>query len=81
MFKVVIDSCGEFTPELKNDARFVSVPLELEIDGHRVVDDETFDQLDFLKRVRESEDYPRSSCPSPGAYVDAYEGSGDDDNI
>jgi len=27
------------------------VPLTLDIDGHLVVDDETFDQADFLKRV------------------------------
>jgi DegV family protein with EDD domain len=50
------------------------VPLELEIDEKRIVDDETFDQADFLRRVRESPNSPKSSCPSPEAYLSACEG-------
>ena len=47
MYKIVIDSCGELTEELKQTGRFSSVALELEIDGVRIIDDETFDQADF----------------------------------
>lgn len=45
MYKIVIDSCGELTEELKLDGHYESVPLELEVDGYRIVDDETFDQI------------------------------------
>jgi len=45
--KIIIDSCGELTDELKKDDHFKSVPLELEVDGVRIVDDESFDQLSF----------------------------------
>jgi DegV family protein with EDD domain len=41
------------------------------------VDDETFDQADFLRRVRESKNSPKSSCPSPELYLRAYEGPED----
>lgn len=74
MYKIVIDSCGELTEELKQNPRFESVPLELEVDGCRIVDDETFDQADFLKRVHESAKGPKSSCPSPERYMQACEG-------
>ncbi len=74
MFKIVIDSCGELTEELKNDGHFETVALELEVEGFRIVDDESFDQADFLRRVRESPSCPKSSCPSPEQYMKAYEG-------
>ncbi|MCR5469101.1 MAG: DegV family protein [Lachnospiraceae bacterium] len=74
MFKVLVDSCGELTKELDGDSRFVNVPLTLEVDGYRIIDDETFDQADFLRRVRESESGPKSSCPSPEAYLKLFEG-------
>lgn len=77
MYKIVIDSCGELTQELKEDGHYVNVPLEMDINGYRVVDDESFDQLDFLKRVKESPVGPKSSCPSPERYMESFEGEAD----
>lgn len=74
MYKIVVDSCGELPEELKRDGHFATVSLELEVDGHRIKDDETFDQLDFLRRVKESPTGPKSSCPSPEQYMSSYEG-------
>lgn len=74
MYKIVIDSCGELPEDLKKDGHFCNVALELEIDGYRIKDDETFNQLDFLHRVKESIHGPKSACPSPESYMSAYEG-------
>ena len=74
MYKIVIDSCGELPEDLKKDGHFCNVALELEIDGYRIKDDETFNQLDFLRRVKESIHGPKSACPSPESYMSAYEG-------
>ncbi len=74
MYKIVIDSCGELTQELKDDGHYVNVPLEMDINGYRVVDDESFDQKDFLRRVAESPVGPKSSCPSPELYMKSFEG-------
>ena len=49
MYKIVIDSCGELPENLKKDGHFATVSLELDVDGFRIRDDETFDQLDFLR--------------------------------
>lgn len=74
MYKIVIDSCGELTSELKEDGHFETVSLELEVDGCRIRDDATFNQLDFLKRVKESATGPKSSCPSPEQYMESFKG-------
>ena len=72
MYKIVIDSCGELSEELKKDGHFCNVPLELDVDGYRIVDDDSFDQLDFLRRVKASSKGPKSSCPSPERYMEAF---------
>lgn len=73
-YKIIVDSCGELTEELKQDGHFLSVPLELDVDDYHVVDDESFCQLEFLKKVKESPNCPKSACPSPQRYYDAYSG-------
>lgn len=71
-YKIVIDSCGELPERCKNDPHFESVPLFMQVDDHLIIDDETFDQADFLKRVALSPNCPKSSCPSPERYMEAY---------
>lgn len=73
-YKIVIDSCGELTEKLKADGHYESVALELQVDDYHVTDDKTFDQLEFLRRVRESRNCPKSSCPSPERYMEAFAG-------
>ena len=41
------------------------------------MDDETFDQADLIWSMRQSEDAPSTACPSPQAYLDAYQGADD----
>ena len=71
MYKIVIDSCGELPEELKDDMHFCNVPLEIEVDGYQITDDETFDQKDFLQRVKNCIHSPKSACPSPDRYMAA----------
>ncbi len=72
-YRVVIDSCGELTEEMKKSSHFLSAPLILQVDEDMIVDDETFDQADFLAKVAASPNCPKSSCPSPEAYREAYD--------
>ncbi len=53
-FKVVIDSCGELTDEMKASGCFETASLMIQVDDHNIVDDATFDQADFLRRVAAS---------------------------
>lgn len=72
-FKVIVDSCGELTPEMKQDERFASAALTLEVGADTIVDDETFDQADFLRKVAAYPECPKSACPSPEVYQKGFE--------
>lgn len=72
-YKIVIDSCGEFLEAWKKDDRFESVPLVLTVGEETIVDDETFNQGEFLKKVAACEECPKSACPSPEKYMKAFE--------
>lgn len=72
-YKIIGDSCLDLTEELKKDKRFQIVPLTLQVDDTIVVDDDTFDQKQFLKLVKESPNCPKTACPSPEAFKEAYE--------
>ncbi|ETP73447.1 EDD domain protein, DegV family [Lachnospiraceae bacterium JC7] len=78
-YKVIGDSCCDYTPELKADPHFSIVPLTLEIGSYTVIDDENFDQQDFLKRLKTSSDGAKTACPSPEAYMKAIENSDSDE--
>lgn len=71
-YKIVVDSCCELPVHLKNDERFQTIALGLEVGEYHMMDDETFNQADFLERVAKCSVCPKSSCPSPDKYMEAY---------
>ena len=72
-FKVVVDSCGELTKEMKESGNFVTASLTMQLDDLVFVDDETFNQKDFLEKIAASPNCPKSSCPSPEIYKKAFD--------
>lgn len=72
-YKIAIDSCGELLEEWKQDSRFESVALTLNVGGETIIDDATFDQASFLQKVAECPECPKSACPSPERYMRAYD--------
>ena len=50
----------------------MTASLEIEVDGYHIIDDATFDQKDFLRRVAAAPECPKSSCPSPERYMEMY---------
>ena len=73
-YKIIVDSCGELTYKMKESGIYLSAPLSMQVDGDTIMDDETFDQADFLRRVAASPECPKSSCPSPEKYMELYSG-------
>ena len=72
-YKIIVDSCGELTPEMKQDERFASAALTLEVGADTIVDEDSFDQADFLRKVAAYPECPKSACPSPEAYQRGFE--------
>ncbi|HIW82930.1 MAG TPA: DegV family protein [Candidatus Dorea gallistercoris] len=71
-YKIIVDSCGELTKDMKESGRFETASLEIDVNGCHIIDDDTFDQEKFLKLVAESPECPKSSCPSPERYMEAF---------
>lgn len=71
-YKIIIDSCGELTEEMKKSGNFETASLQIDVGGHHIVDDETFDQADFLAKVAASKESVKSACPAPESYMEAY---------
>ncbi len=72
-YKIVVDSGCDLPDKLREDEHFVVVPLTLSVGGVDIIDDEKFDQKDFIKRVDEAKECPKSACPSPERYLSEYE--------
>ena len=71
-YKVIVDSCGELTAEMKASGRFETASLGLEVGDYHIIDDESFNQAEFLKNVAECPTCPKSSCPSPETFMEGY---------
>ncbi|MCC8060373.1 MAG: DegV family protein [Clostridiales bacterium] len=77
-YRIIGDSCLDLTDEQKRNPHFRRIPLTLHIDDHTVIDDDTFDQQAFIRMLAESPSCPRSACPSPETFKQAYECEEDD---
>ncbi|MCR4901320.1 MAG: DegV family protein [Butyrivibrio sp.] len=77
-YKLVVDSCCDLPEDYKKDPRIQRVPFVLQVEDKHIIDDDTFDQLDFIKRVAESEECPKSACPSPDLFLQAFETEAED---
>ena len=72
-YKIIVDSCCELPQKFKGDERFETVPLTLIVgDNYEKEDNEDFDQKEFLAVVASSTECPKSACPSPERYLQAY---------
>lgn len=71
-YKIIGDSCLDLTEEMKRDSRFQMIPLTLQVDDTQVIDDDTFDQKRFLELVKASPNCPKTACPSPEMFKEAY---------
>ncbi len=76
-YKIIGDSCTDLPKELKEDIHISLIPLSIQIEEENIIDDETFDQKSFLKKMKDSKECPKSSCPSPQAYIKEFDGAED----
>jgi len=72
-YKIVVDSCCELPEEYKKDARFQTIPLGLQVGDWHIMDDENFNQAEFLQKVASTPECPKSSCPSPEKFMESYQ--------
>lgn len=76
-YKIVADSCCDISKSNSVYGSVELIPLTLYLEHKEYIDDETFNQKEFIKHVSESKDCARSACPSPESFMNAYEGDYD----
>lgn len=76
-FKIIADSSNDMTPELKSKYPVEIIPFKLTLDGREYVDDETLDPIQFIYDMSAAKEVPRSACPSPNDFLEAFEGEED----
>lgn len=77
-YKIVADSSCDLTEEMRGWSDFEIVPLTLEIGDYSIMDDENFDQDDFISRMKAYNGTAKSACPSPEAWKKSFEGDYDE---
>ncbi len=65
-YKIIVDSCGELTEDMKASGYFETASLEIDVAGRHIIDDESFDQAGFLKLVASSPECPKVILPISG---------------
>lgn len=71
-YKIIGDSCLDLTEDLKKDSHFEMIPFTLMAGDKQFIDDESFNQKEFLKIVKECPECPKTACPSPEMFKEAY---------
>lgn len=77
-YRIIVDSCCDITAPMENWDNITFVPLTLEIGDYRILDDENFNQDDYVNRTLEYNGVPKTACPSPDAWACAYDCEEDD---
>ncbi|MBM6869495.1 DegV family protein [Pseudoflavonifractor phocaeensis] len=77
-FKIIVDSCCDLTPAMMASGNFIRVPLTLHVGQDTFVDDASFDQADLLWHMKNCQEGAGSACPSPAAYLSAFDCGADD---
>lgn len=70
--KIVADSCCDVGPEVLERTKLRRVPLTIEVNGKRYKDDNELDIDNLIKEMKESDEAPKTSCPSPQDFIEEY---------
>ncbi len=76
-YKIVGDSSCDINEEMHQKMNIEIVPLTMEVDGIRYVDDDALDVGDYVAKANASSVIPKSSCPSPDDYMQSMKGDED----
>jgi DegV family protein with EDD domain len=77
LFHIVTDSVSHIPEALRNELDINVVPLPYEWDGESFLDND-IGPREFYTRLRSSKSIPKTSGPTPGSFIKAYEDLGND---
>lgn len=75
--KIIVDSCCDTTPEMKNEMGITTVPLSMLLGPKEFIDDQHLDMDVFMDEMEAFSGKPSSASPPPFLYQRAIEASED----
>lgn len=76
--KIIVDSCCDLTEDLRRRFNISTAPLSIDIGEETFIDDQNLDRDYLLKKMKESNEVPKTASPSPNQFLELFEGH---DNI
>lgn len=71
-YKIVADSSCDLSEDMKKEVDIDIVPFNISVDDIEFRDDETLDTMELLKAMRNSPNPVKTSCPSPGDFLEKF---------
>ncbi len=81
MIRIVVDSSSDYTMEEIKEKNLTLIPLSVTIDGTSYIEGQNLERNEFYEFLKSSEDVPKTSQPSPEAFLNVFEAAkaaGDD---
>ncbi|EWG09692.1 DegV family protein [Cytobacillus firmus] len=75
--KIVTDSTVDLSRELIEEFDIEVVPLSIHIEGNTYLDRVNITPAEFMKKMKESDELPKSSQPPAGVFAEVYDRFGD----
>ncbi len=69
---IVADSSCEVNVDITKETGVNIVPFKLYIDGEEYVDNEELNVINFINKMVQSTELPRSACPSPNDFIERF---------
>jgi DegV family protein with EDD domain len=76
--RIVTDSTVDLTNEEINQYNLEVVPLTIHINGETYIDTVDITPIEFIKKMKESPELPKSSQPASGTFLEVYDRLGEE---
>ncbi|WEK55506.1 MAG: DegV family protein [Candidatus Cohnella colombiensis] len=76
--KIVTDSTVDLPKELLERYSITIVPLTVHVDGETYIDNVTITPLEFIDKMKNAKELPKTSLPAVGKFVEVYDELGAD---
>jgi len=76
-YRILVDGGTDLPKHFLADPNYKIIPITLTIDDKVFIGNENFDQKEFLMVMKESQNCPKSACPSPDDYMKEFAKEGD----
>ena len=72
-YKIVADSSCDIDKDIEERLNIELIPFNIKVDGKEFRDDKEIDLKDLVKNMLDSPNPIKTSCPSPGDFLEAYD--------